>query len=359
MPEHEREIQKMTHRPFSARIGGKTYEYGRLDPAAYSIGLVATIAEGMNNPEMLVSAEAGAGMIFRSTMSIFRDKLYLKTVADFVDVFTSTDDEERWLRVFNRLMGNMSSQALPYSAAIGVISRLDDPERFRATNLMQTMQRRYGFGGPEKLYGYYSMLGEPILDALRPEEGDQTAFDQSWNFLMPFRAAYIPRSQHITEELVRLDVTRGAGELNRRRNGVLLTPQEYDSMNLALRDLVIPALDAVISGDIKNRDPLIEIFSKSPYDRYTAALKASKYIGAYGFVPDNRFSQTEWKGYSEAFTKEKIVYDLLTAARKKAADTTWETQVVPRLKEAGLTDKDIYDLSRGIKEEADFEALKP
>ena len=200
------------------------------------------------NEKLLVSPWEFIGGVFTAVTSTFKDKLYLKAFSDMVEVFSSTNDEDRWARVMSRKVSGYASQMVPAGALSSSIRRMDQPARLRADDPVEAMSRRYDVGDQSNLYGYYSILGERITDLLDP-----TNFTyQALNLLSPFRISE-HRSPAVIDELIRLKVSAYTAPLHKKANGITLSPQEFDSLNQGLSELAVPALNALIERDLTPR----------------------------------------------------------------------------------------------------------
>ena len=349
LDENVRKIEANTKKPFTFYMNGKGLEYGRIDPPAFAMAITANLAEAYLNEKLLITPWELGNTVFRSFGTVFKDKLYLKTISDMVEVFSSTDDEDRWARVMSRSLATQATQFLPYSSLISSIGRRDDPHRFRAEGPGEALTRRYGTGSDKVLFGYHNMLGEKIFDVLEPTSGGR----EIWNFISPFRTTE-PVSEDIVNEMVRLNITANVSELHRKANGISYTPAEFANVNENLRNAVVPALEAVIRGD-RSPQGMQKLVAALGPDPFKARIKAYKYIQAYHMLPDDRYSVPAYRGeYKEPLTKEGVIMDIMESARKQARQGTWKELVAPRLLEAGLTPQDVNDIRRGIKEQEDF-----
>ena len=175
--DEQRRLEAATTKQYTVNLGGKAYEFGRLDPVAFPLALMANLAEIFADDSSLVAPEEIAYGFVKSSGTIFKDKLYIKQISDIVELFSSTDDEEKLARSWSKFMVNLGSQAVPYGSLVSRIGRADDAQRFRATTTgllgggHGAFQRRYGLGNEKTLFGYYDVLGQKVMDVLE-SDGD-------------------------------------------------------------------------------------------------------------------------------------------------------------------------------------------
>lgn len=350
----QRSVELQNKKPFSVNAGGMSIEYGRIDPPAFAIGLTANLAEAYMNEKLLVSPWEFVGAVFKTVTSTFKDKLYLKALSDMVEVFSSTNDEDRWARVMSRKIAGYTSQLVPAGALLSSGMRTRQPDRLRADDPVEALSRRYNVGDQSQLYGYYSILGERITDLLEPK--DFTA--HMVNFLSPFRASE-HRHPQVIQELVRLKVSSYTAPLHKKTQGITLSPQEFDSINVALSEKVVPALNALILRDMSEEgtQAIADALPSTGRFRIRAFRNAWKYQGAYDMLPDNRESipaRYSFTEFQESLSKEFVISEIIRGAREQARARVWENQVLPRLQSQGLSPQDIADIRSGRRKEEDF-----
>ena len=353
--ESQRNIELQNKKPFSINAGGRSIEYGRIDPPAFAIGLTANLAEAYQNEKLLVSPWEFVGGVFTAVTSTFKDKLYLKAFSDMVEVFSSTNDEDRWARVMSRKLSGYASQVVPGSALASSMMRMNQPDRLRASDPVEALSRRYAVGDQSKLYGYYSILGERITDLLEPESFSNKLL----NFMSPFRISE-NRSPAVIDELVRLRASSYTAPLHKKSNGITFSPQEFDALNQGLSELAVPALNALIERDL-TAEGVAAIAAALPQERndmqgIRASMEARKYLFSYDMLPDNRESVRAYRPgeFKEKLSKEGVISELLRGARERARERVWESQVLPRLRESGLSPQNIADIRSGRASEEDF-----
>jgi hypothetical protein len=142
------------HQPYSVNIGGKQFQYNRLDPLLAPLGIVADMVHG--------SGELGEGDVqdvalgFASaTAANLASKTYLTGIANMMDVLTS-GEESRWHTWLNSQAGSYVPNAL------NQINPDDSMREVRGV-VDSLMSRLPGFS--TMLPPRRNILGEPILKA--------------------------------------------------------------------------------------------------------------------------------------------------------------------------------------------------
>lgn len=142
-------------RPYSFHIGGKYYEYGRLDPFGMAIGLMADFTEArghLNDPDAENMALA-MGMALASNLS---SKTYLRGITEMLDAVSQPDQKfQSW---FQNRVGSYMPSAVNQIA--GLVGGGDDTMR-EVRSAMDALYARTP-GLSEKLPPKRNVLGEPV-----------------------------------------------------------------------------------------------------------------------------------------------------------------------------------------------------
>ncbi len=173
-PEAQRLLRGAGWQPYSVRFGDSYFGYGRLDPLASVVGIVADIAEGMNgNPYMDDPEEEGIkALMMGSMMAVFRnlsEKSYLSGMINFASALDNPD-------YYGRAFANNLSGALVPNISAQIAGQLDSTSRemrsivdtwkSRIPGLGSDIMPKRNFIGEEEKRVQYA--GGPLLGLLMP-----------------------------------------------------------------------------------------------------------------------------------------------------------------------------------------------
>ena len=159
-------------RPYSVKIGDTYFSYERLDPLGTIIGLVADygeLAADLNDKDRdalaqttLLSVISGmetdepskvAGTAISKTLSNLTSKTYLKSLADFMEIFTD-ENPNKMRRYFNNKVGAFVPNIIK--------NAVNDEYLREARDIVDTLKIRTGINGDTASLSY-NALGEPRL----------------------------------------------------------------------------------------------------------------------------------------------------------------------------------------------------
>lgn len=183
-PNAQRLLREAGWQPYSVRFGDSYFGYGRLDPLASVMGIVADIAEGFNgNPYTDDPEEEGIkALMMGATMAIFRnmgEKSYLSGMINFA---SAIDNPEYYGKTVGFNMGgavvpNLSAQvAGQLDPTLREVRDLTDKWKTRVPFLGgDLMPKRNFMGEPmEKM----QHLGGPLLGLFSPIPHSQVSSDK-------------------------------------------------------------------------------------------------------------------------------------------------------------------------------------
>ncbi len=240
-----RAIWREKYEPYSVKIGGKWYPYGRLEPIGTIFGVAADYADFMKwaprdiNPD---DQETLASRALGAVMQNVGQKTFLRGIADFAEAY---NDPIRYGGSYvQRLTGGLAQPL--YSSLLRDVETAFDPE-LRDTKLdPNSLSPEWMPDGVANLF--YSTLTEvsnrtPGLSSDLPPRrnfwGEPIkAYEGSW--LHAFNA-FRPRSDRsdaAVDEILRLNTPMTMPE--RQVEGVKLTPQQYDQLVVNMNEIEAP-----------------------------------------------------------------------------------------------------------------------
>lgn len=112
--------------PYSVRLGNRWYSYERADPMGQGMGLVADMAELLNNSDWDSASVDGPSEVAAHAVAAlghaFFDKTMLSSATEFTSAMLSGGTPEA-----ERLLQQRAASAIPFSAASRMMRRGDDP----------------------------------------------------------------------------------------------------------------------------------------------------------------------------------------------------------------------------------------
>ena len=183
-PKAQKLLREAGWQPYSVRFGDSYVGYGRLDPLASIVGIVADISEGMNgNPYTDITEDGAANALLMGTvMAVFRnisEKSYLSGVINFA---SALDNPEHYGKSFAH---NLSGSVVPNALAqlngqldptVRDVRGIVDKWKARLPGLSDDLVPKRNFLGEEEQRVQY--LGGPLLGLLSPIPYSEVSHDQ-------------------------------------------------------------------------------------------------------------------------------------------------------------------------------------
>jgi hypothetical protein len=233
-----RAIWREKYEPYSVKINGKWYPYGRLEPIGTVFGVAADYADFMKWAPRDIDPADEDKMTFRALSAIMHNvgqKTFLRGIADFAEAF---NDPVRYGGSYLEQFTSGIAQPLG-SSFLRDVETAFDPELRDTRN-----DPREKIGTKE----FYAVLNEisnrtPGLSSDLPPRrnfwGEPIkAYEGSWlNAFNAFRPRS-DRSDAAIDEILRLNMPIS---LPRRQvEGVKLTPQQYDQLVVNMNEIKAP-----------------------------------------------------------------------------------------------------------------------
>lgn len=196
--------------PYSIKVDGKYYSYGRLEPVGMVLGLSADASE-IWNAMSREEEDQITTLITMSLMSVSKNltsKTFLRGLSDALNAATDpTRYGHRWVK-------SLSGTVVPTGAA--VLARAGDPYLREAQTILDGIKARIP-GQSKKLPYRYDIWGKPI------KRGTAGAAA----IISPIYVSDIKDSK-VDKEIVRLGVR--IGKPSKKARGIDLTPDQYSEL---------------------------------------------------------------------------------------------------------------------------------
>jgi hypothetical protein len=138
---------------------------------------------------------------------------------------------------FERYVGNMSSGIIPYSSALGQLTKFTDPYHREAHGILEQIQAKLPLTSPS-LHPMWDMWGE------RVPSGSQSSFS-------------IGNNDRVTGWLMKLDT--GLTPVPREIDNVKLTEQQYDDYSRIAGRTSKQMLSRLMTSGIQSQPPSVQI----------------------------------------------------------------------------------------------------
>lgn len=144
------------NQPYSLNINGTRFQFSRVDPMGFTLGLAADMAEAMVNAGDEIDEESFeevfAGGIFSSTENV-TNKSYMKGMVELVGAIANPQMNGP------KVLRNILPSLVP--AGVAAIARANDPVQRTARNTLEALQRRVPFWS-EGAAPYRNLWGEQV-----------------------------------------------------------------------------------------------------------------------------------------------------------------------------------------------------
>tara|TARA_R100000808_G_scaffold134_1_gene987 strand:+ start:13345 stop:20358 length:7014 start_codon:yes stop_codon:yes gene_type:complete len=182
-PDAQRLLREAGWQPYSIRFGDTYYGYGRLDPIASVMGIVADIAEGFNgNPYTDNPEEEGIkALMMGATMAVFRnlgEKSYLSGMINFASAIDNPEyyGKQVTLNMGGSMVPTLSAQvAGQMDPTLREVRGIVDKWKVRIPGLGDDLLPKRNFMGEP--VGKMQHMGGPLLGLFSPIPVSQVSSD--------------------------------------------------------------------------------------------------------------------------------------------------------------------------------------
>ena len=246
-PDARKSLTEAGWQPFSIRLGGKYYSYGRMDPVGSILGFIVDASEYIrenadSDPRVSELAQAVFMASIASVSNNITSKTYLKGLQDVIQALDDPDAR------IERFVGGVAASFVP--TILASTERAIDPDLQEVRSVLDRVQSRIP-GLSSRLPVRRNLLGEPVTT-------DMAAL----SMVAPVRVT------KVKDDLVRQELARfayGFSMPSTERAGVDLLDEELDIRGQAAYDRFTELVGEVKIGSKTLRQELRRTFKSAEY----------------------------------------------------------------------------------------------
>ena len=253
----KRRVWLQKYQPYSMKVNGKWYAYGRIEPLGFLFGIAADLETAQSqlaedDVEGHAQVAEALSTLYASLVKNLASKTFLKGMTDAIAAYSDPDRYGKWW------IGNMAGSTVPTLSA--QVAAANDPYRRKANNILEKIQMRT-IGQRQKLLPVRDMFGEPL------------ASGETWGprLLSPVYTK-MDKDDPIVSELLSLEVYPSRPQ--KTIGGVKLSNEQYDRYLELSGKFARQQLDAIVSSpQYKQMPPFLQhdILAKTFTDGRTMA----------------------------------------------------------------------------------------